>query len=89
MTELETLLEQIEWLSDDGPGSYTEEAYRKMPGEIKKLLAALRMSLSALDYYEDKDGGPYAPGDWHTADGGQRAFEAKQRVLAALSGEEK
>ena len=34
----------------------------------------------ALEYYADEDGGPYAAGDWHTADGGGRAIEALDRV---------
>lgn len=42
MNKLEEKLKDFEWLADDGPGSYTDEAYRAMPGEIKKLLAALR-----------------------------------------------
>lgn len=32
--------------------------------------------VEALEYYEDKDGGPYATGDYHTADGGQKARQA-------------
>ena len=34
----------------------------------------------ALEYYEDKNGGPYASGDYHTADGGKRAQEALAKL---------
>ena len=49
---------------------------------IKVLEDKLKVAEEALIYYADEDGGPYAPGDWHTVDGGQRAMKA----LAVIRG---
>jgi hypothetical protein len=44
--------------------------------DFQDLTAKLKVAEEALVYYADEDGGPYAAGDWHTADGGRRAAEA-------------
>lgn len=51
------------------------------PANVTKLLDAIDTLSAALEYYEDKNGGPCAPGDWHTADGGKRAREALRSVF--------
>lgn len=44
------ILEEMEWLSDaDGPGGFTDEAYRAMPGQITRLLSALRKAIEQRD----------------------------------------
>lgn len=40
------------------------------------LLEIISRQKQVLDYYADINGGPYAPGDYHTADGGERAIKA-------------
>jgi hypothetical protein len=42
MSDLDKLLEEAEWFSDRGPGSYTDEAYRKMPEVIERLIAVVK-----------------------------------------------
>lgn len=46
------------------------------PGSLQVALKIIEHLMGALKYYADEGGGPYAPGDCHTADGGKRAFEA-------------
>lgn len=44
------------------------------------LSNALKTCIAALEYYQDKNGGPYAPGDCHTADGGKTAYDALTQI---------
>lgn len=52
---------------------YPEDAW-------KDLTAKLSAAESALEYYADENGGPYATGDYHTADGGERARAALAEI---------
>lgn len=75
---LDERLKEIEWLADDS-GSYTEEAYRSMPGKIKSLLAALRLALEQRDTYFE--------GQHHGL--GYTRNEDNAAILKALNGEGK
>lgn len=47
---------------------------------INNLCEDKKVLREALEYYADRDGGPYAPGDWHTVDGGKTACAALEKV---------
>jgi hypothetical protein len=52
MTAAEKFLAEVKWFADDGPGPYTDEAYRAMPGHIRRLVAMVEAALAALDQWE-------------------------------------
>lgn len=78
---LDERLKEIEWLADDSGGSYTDEAYRSMPGKIKSVLAALRLALSQRNFWINQCPPKISAAREQLADRQDAA------ILAALNGE--
>lgn len=68
-------LEKIERNADSAVATFSG-----LGQDIKRLLYAVKVMKEALEYYEDKDGGPYAPGDHHSVDGGEKAYRALEQA---------
>ncbi len=75
MIDLKAFAEQY------GGAQHPENEIRK---EFDTLCQELRRLAEALKYYEDADGGPYAAGDSHTADGGVTASKALSEFSKAV-----
>lgn len=76
MINLHDELERLTWMCAQGIGWNECELARSVPF----LLNRLRITIDALEFYADKNGGPYAPGDHHSVDGGKRALEALAKI---------
>lgn len=60
--------------------------YREL---VKRRDDAIEIMRAALKFYSDECGGPYAPGDHHSVDGGLTASEALAECDRLLEGEKK
>ena len=56
-------------------------------GTLAQLIERLAEAENALEWYADENGGPYAPGDHHSADGGKRAREYFEKWRTSAEGE--